>query len=402
MMGGGATSAAGRERFACEVTVEPDTQTTARPARRGGPFGWLLGHLRRRWQVYAGLGISAFFLYQILSQMWGQLGSVWDDLRQAQYLWVVPGVAVYFFGVWARTWRWHYMLRPIQKVPLAHLFPIVCIGYMGNNIYPYRAGEVLRAYVLRQKEGIAISGSLATILAERVFDGIVMLLFVFLGLPFVPGIPEDWRRWVIVFTLAFFGALVVFFLVAASPRRTRAVYTWVIERIVPRRFRPPVQSVADRFVEGLRCLKSPRDLGMIFVTSLVIWLAETTKYWFVLHAFPFADRGLVVPFYILMLMNGVVNLFTTLPAGPGYIGTFDWPGIAVLTAYLGQGRPAEQVPSIQALATAYTFALHVALWLPITVLGAYAMFRMRRDLAWSRARQEVAAERAGTGEEEKQ
>jgi len=347
------------------------------------PAGWgrrIGAHLRRRWQIYAGLAISAFFLYRILSQVWAQLDKVWAQLRHAHYLWVIPGVAVYFFGVWARTWRWHYMLRPIQKVPLKRLFPVVCIGYMGNNIYPYRAGEVLRAYVLQRKEGVSISASLATILAERVFDGIVMLLFVFVGLPFTTAITADWRRWVIVFTVAFFGALAIFFLVAVSPRRTQAVYTWIIERVVPQRFRRPVRGVADRFVGGLRCLRSPRDMGMIFVTSVVIWLAETVKYWFVMHGFPF-----VVPFYILMLMNGVVNLFTTLPAGPGYIGTFDWPGIKVLESH-GIASP---------IATAYTFALHMALWLPITSLGAFYMIRMRKELAWGKAQQEVSREKAG-------
>lgn len=389
--------------------METKPEAHVAQVRRPAPLRWLLSHLRRRWQVYVGLAISAFFLYQILSRMWSQVGQVWDQLKGAHYLWVIPGVAVYFFGVWARTWRWHYMLRPVQRVPLGRLFPVVCIGYMGNNIYPYRAGEVLRAYVLRQKEGVSISASLATILAERVFDGIIMLLFVFLGLPFFPGIPEDWRRWVIVFTLAFFGALGLFFLVAASPRRTEALYTWLIERVVPRRLRAPVQGVAERFVAGLRCLRSPRDLGMILITSCVIWLAETVKYWFVMHAFAFA-----VPFYILMLMNGVVNLFTTLPAGPGYIGTFDWPGIEVLTAYMSQGAgpraigrrtgqvlwalfqgtPARFPPDpTMAVSTAYTFALHVALWFPITALGAFYMLRLGRGLDWRRARQEVAAEK---------
>lgn len=343
---------------------------TPLPAYRRG----LLGHLRRRWQVYLGLLISAFFLYRILSQMQAQLGALWQELRGAHYLWIVPGVAVYFLGVWARTWRWHYMLRPVQRVPLHRLFPIVCIGYMGNNIYPARAGEVLRAYVLRREHAVSISASLATIVAERIFDGIVMLLFVFVGLPFVPAIPPEWRRVVVVFTLVFFGALFAFFLIAASPHRTQRVYAWLIERLIPRRFRAPVQGVADRFLEGLRCLRSPRDLGMIFVTSVVVWLAETVKYWFVMHGFPFS-----VPFYVLMLMNGVVNLMTTLPASPGYIGTFDWPGIEVLVSYLGEGS--------RGVATAYTFVLHVALWFPITALGAFYM--LRRGLSWGTVQREL-------------
>lgn len=334
---------------------------------------WLGGHLRRRWQIYVGLAISVAFLYPVVQEK--EFDRVWEYVKEAQYLWILPGVAVYFFGVWARTWRWHYMLRPIQAISLRRLFPIVCIGYMGNNIYPYRAGEVLRAYVLRREEGVSISASLATVLAERIFDGIVMLLFVFIGLPLAPGISPDWRRWVILFTCLFFGALLVFFLIAASPRRTQTVYTWLIDRVVPKRFRSAVRGVADRFLEGLRCLRSPRDLGMIFVTSVVIWLAETVKYWFVMHGFPFR-----VPFYVLMLMNGVVNLFTTIPSAPGYIGTFDRPGIEVLETFGVDGE----------VATAYTLVLHTALWLPITALGA--IYMVRKSLSWKGVQREMGEE----------
>jgi hypothetical protein len=99
---------------------------------------------------------------------------------------------------------------------------------------------------------------------------------------------------------------------------------------------------------------------MIFATSIVVWLAETVKYWFVMHSFDFA-----VPFYVLMLMNGVVNLATTIPSAPGYVGTFDAPGIEILDTF-GVNRD---------IATAYTLVLHFALWLPITALGAYYMWR---------------------------
>jgi len=71
-----------------------------------------------------------------------------------------------------------------------------------------------------------------------------------------------------------------------------------------------------------------------------------------------------------MLMTAVVNLFTTLPSTPGYVGTFDAPGIKILTSYA--------VP--QAIATGYTLVLHVALWLPITLLGA--LFMLLDHVGW--------------------
>jgi uncharacterized protein (TIRG00374 family) len=117
---------------------------------------------------------------------------------------------------------------------------------------------------------------------------------------------------------------------------------------------------------GLESLRNFRNVLMIFVSSIVVWLIETVKYWFVMHAFNFE-----VSFFALMLMNGIVNLATTLPSAPGYIGTFDGPGIAVLTLYGIQ----------ETIATAYTLVLHAALWLPVTLLGAFYM--LREGLGWS-------------------
>ncbi|HOU42304.1 MAG TPA: lysylphosphatidylglycerol synthase transmembrane domain-containing protein, partial [Promineifilum sp.] len=242
----------------------------------------------------------------------------------------------------------------------------VVIGYMGNNVYPFRAGEVLRAVVLRQREGVAVSSSLATIVVERVFDGLVMLLFVFVALPFAP-LPSDSIRFVVVLgSVLFFGALLVFLAVAVVPARFLRLTEWLVGRFVPQRLRAPLLSFAERFVEGLLSLRDPRNLIMIFLTSVVIWLLETVKYWFVMHAFDFT-----VSFFALMLMNGIVNLATTLPSAPGYIGTFDGPGIAVLTLYGVD----------PAVATAYTLTLHAALWLPITLLGIYYM--IRTQLHWA-------------------
>ena len=133
-----------------------------------------------RLRLALGLLVSAIFLWIALQ---GQdLTNVWETLTHANYLWIVPGILAYFLAVLARTWRWHYLLRSIKPVSLRTLFPIVTIGYMGNNIYPARAGEVLRAYVLRREEGVPVSASLATIVIERIFDGVVMLMFIFFNL----------------------------------------------------------------------------------------------------------------------------------------------------------------------------------------------------------------------------
>ena len=316
----------------------------------------------RSWKFWIGVVISVVFLALALRGL--DLEGFWTTVRTANYWWLVPGVAVYFGAVWARTWRWHYMLRHIKSIPLARLFPIVVIGYMGNNVYPARAGEVLRSYVLRRKEGVPVTASLATVVLERLFDGLVRLLFVFVTLPFAP-LPGSYAVLVMFFSALFFVALIVFLALAIRPARMSRVYAWLVDRLVPARLRPRVHGMFDRFVRGLQSLRSPRELAFIFLSSTLIWLTETTKYWFVMQAFPFH-----VPFSVLMLMTAVVNLFTTLPSSPGYVGTFDAPGIAILVAHNVS----------KTIATGYTLVLHVALWLPITLLGV--LFMLLEHIGW--------------------
>jgi uncharacterized protein (TIRG00374 family) len=173
-----------------------------------------------------------------------------------------------------------------------------------------------------------MSASMATVIVERVFDGLVMLIFVFAALPLAPLPNNNLRTIVIGASVFFFGALLLFLALAAMPKRAFGFAQILINVFIPSRIRPTLLDMTSRFLEGLESLRSFKMVIMIFFTSIVIWLLETVKYWFVMQAFDFE-----VSFFALMLMNGVVNLATTLPSAPGYIGTFDAPGIAVLTMY---------------------------------------------------------------------
>lgn len=337
----------------------------------------------KRWQFWVGLLISIVCLYFFLikKQDWGML---WSSLRSANYWWLIPAIATYFLGsVLVRAWRLHYLMRPIKKVPVRTLFPIICISYMVNNIFPARAGElVVRPYLIKQKEGVSISASLAIVIVERTFDAVVMMLFIFVNLPELArlgaggsGVAGSIEQFAVYGTILFFGALIVFILAAMFPAVTTRAVAWSVTHLSPARFRLKLQGLADRFLEGLSSLRSPRDVVMILFTSILIWLFETGKYWFLMHGFAFT-----VSFFALMLMNGIANLVTIIPSAPGYIGTFEAAGINVLEAY-GVGH---------AVASAYTVVLHAALWLPITVLGAF--FWVREGLSMTKVREEAKAE----------
>lgn len=333
----------------------------------------------KKWQFWLGVFISILFIWLALRGL--KLDEFWSTVKQANFIWLVPAIGVYFIGVWIRAWRWHYLLKPIKEIPTKKIFPITTIGYMGNNIYPARAGEVLRAVILKRKEGVPVSASLATIIVERIFDGVVMLAFVFVNLSELAkltsasGFVGNIQQVAIIGTGVFLGALIIFLLAAMFPQTTTKVSLWTVQNLTPKRFHTKLINISIKFLDGLASLRSPFNVLMVFFTSVIIWLLETGKYWFVMHAFDFQ-----VSFFALMLMNGIVNLATTIPSAPGYIGTFDAPGIAVLTAY----------GVSQATAAGYTLTLHVALWLPITILGAY--YLAREGIKWNDSLREETKE----------
>jgi uncharacterized protein (TIRG00374 family) len=312
--------------------------------------------MRRRWVILViGLVVSLGFLWYALRDL--HLGEVWAALREANYWWLIPGVAVYFVSVWFRAWRWGFLLRASKRVSANRLFPVVVIGYMGNDILPFRLGEVLRAYVLWRKEEINVGTTLTTAVLERLFDGLTMVLFVFFGLLFVP-LSAFVSRLVTVASAVFFGALVVFLFLAARPELLRRIARALIGRLVPARFRSPLLGLVEGIVAGLESLRTGRDVLVLFGVTLGVWILETAKYWLV--SFAFAE--LHVPYAGIVLMGGAVNLLTALPSLPGYIGTFEL-GIKILE---GIGAPSTPAGS-------YILVLHAILLLPVTLLGLVFM-----------------------------
>jgi len=338
----------------------------------------------KRWLIWLGLVISAVFLYIAFREI--NFSELWVTLTQVRFWWLVPGLAIYFGAVWLRSWRWRYLLKPLKPISLGTIFPIIAIGYMGNDVFPLRMGEVLRTVVLKRREGISISASLATIVVERTFDAVVVVGFVFLNLGQLIGLssgPFTQLRgaatWVAVIFLV---ALAVFVLVAMFPQPAHRLSHGLIQRLLPEKLRAPVGEIADRFLDGLMRLRSPKDALVIFLSTVGVWLMETGLYWCVNQAL-----GLGLNFSQLMLLNGLVNLVLLIPAAPGGLGTFDAAGRAMLETFGVASEPA----------LGFTLVLRVALWLPITLLGAF--FFVREGLKWTLDVQELEAQAVNAGEE---
>lgn len=332
----------------------------------------------KRWLIWLGFLFSAVFLVLAFREI--NYTELWQTLRTAHLWWLIPGLVIYAGSMLMRAWRWGYLLNPIKKISTETLLPTILIGYMGNNVFPLRMGEVLRAVVLKRRENIAISASLATIVVERIFDAVVIIGFVLLNLGQLTQLPGTGAlsqlgglaTWAI---LIFSVGLALFIAVAMFPKPAMRLIHGVIQKIVPERWQESVSVIADRFLDGLMSLRSPKDALMILLTSILTWLLETGLYWCVNRSL-----GLGLNFGQLMLLNGVVNMVLLVPAAPGGLGTFDAAGRAMLQAYGISAEPA----------LGYTLILRIVLWVPITLIGA--IFFVREGLKWTMDVSEMQAQ----------
>lgn len=320
----------------------------------------------RRWLTFIlGLGISAFFVWLGLRTLDRDL--LWKTIQSIDAGWLGVAAVVYFLAAYILAWRWYYLLRPVKPVHPNRLFPIVIIGYMGNNIYPARIGELVRAYILKRSEQINYAPSLATILVERIFDGLVLLSFILLALLFVDFDEPALQMAIYITAPLFVGALLVFSVLALRPETTRRVYTTIITWLIPAAvLQEKLVQLAEHFMKGLETLRTPRLLLLTWISSLASWTVEASTYWIVLHAFNFT-----VTFWVLMLAMGFANLTTIIPSAPGYVGSFHLAVGVTLTAF---GVSKED-------AGAYAVVMHLILWLPVTLVGFLYFIRM--GMRWS-------------------
>lgn len=315
---------------------------------------------RQRLFVLFSLLISGLFLWLAFSSL--NPAQFWQSIQRAYWPLLLVGMGIYGLAVTVITLRWQFLLRAMAPVRLLPLIPLVAIGYMGNNIYPFRSGEILRIVLLRRDWDIPYARGATTVAVERVFDGLVMLTFVIVPLALMPIGSETVQR-VAVGTAPIFGvALLTFFALAARPDLLRGLANWGAG-LLPDALGGRVRGLADDIIDGLEGLRSARDLFGAVVSSYATWMIEASVYWIVALAF-----GLETGYAVALLTVGVVNLAGLLPASPGMLGVFEFFASEVMMA---AGVASD-------VALAYAVTVHVVIWLPPTLAGF--VFLVRRGM----------------------
>jgi len=321
----------------------------------------------KNWRLWLGLAVSVGFIALALR---GQdLEQVRRALGEADYRFLPPALVLYFAGVWVRALRWQALLSPVRRLSVRTLFPIVVIGYMANNILPWRIGEFVRGYVLRERAGIATSASLATIAVERICDGLTMLAFLLFASLFVP-LDDELRR-IAWGAATVFGILLLVLIAIVASDALRGRLLALIARPLPAALAGRLVGLVESFVGGLRILRSGRALASVAALSLLAWGLESAMYLTIAPAFrlPLGPPE-------ALLTTAVANLATLIPSTPGYIGVFETGVGIVVGGLLGYDR---------ALALSYAIVVHAALYFPITLWGLYYWTRSQFSFGAVRA-----------------
>ena len=317
---------------------------------------------------WVGIGVSALFIALFVRST--DFGEVKDAFAEANYWLALASLPVYFLGLWMRTIRWQYLLRPVKKVSAIRLYPVVIIGLMANNLIPARVGELVRAYVLGQRERISKSASFGTIAVDRLFDGITLIPIMLIVAAFaghqaefdVPVLGSlNFTGLGIVMSVLFGIALLILFYFAFSERGQSQLHR-IVRALLPASLEDKVENLVDSFLSGLHSLRSPVDLAIAWVMSLISWTLEATMYYIVALAFDIHE-----PFYVFLLVTAAANLAIAIIASQGGVGPFELVVKETLVAF-------GVAPGV---AGAYAIGLHALLLFPIIVLGLWFIWSMK-------------------------
>jgi uncharacterized protein (TIRG00374 family) len=309
------------------------------------------------WRVWLGLLSSALFVYLALRQV--DLSRLWLVLRTADPLLLSLVILLILFQYVIRAWRWSILIEPIKKTAFSSRLYALMIGFAANCILPARLGEIIRANYLGQREHLSASSTFGTIVVERIFDGLTLLLFLMIGL-MGTTFSEEWRSVGVSLKATGFFLLVAYLLLIAfliGFKVKAKLFLNLLDRLlflVPRKFRSRIIDVVWNFSLGLAMTRRPHQWVLVVFYSLLLWFASLGQIKLVELSIDLR-MPLIAPFLVMAMASFGVMI----PSAPGFIGTFH---LSVQYAYLFYGIGKEEGLSAAIL-------WHASFFFPTLTLG---------------------------------
>jgi uncharacterized protein (TIRG00374 family) len=300
----------------------------------------------------AGLAVTVACMYIAVRGV--ALDDALDALADSNLLWLVPALPVFALAIALRALRWWSLFAAAERPPLRAITYALLIGYFFNNILPARAGEAARVIALHRRAATPKAEAVGTVVVERLFDVVALLLVLFASYPWLPEI--SWLR-----AAAVFGAVVVTVLLAlvvVIVRYDERAVHWLLSplrRVKRAGVAERLESAAVNATRGLVALRKPRIALRGMALTIASWATLGVSYWILTMAF-----ALDLPLVAGMLVTVAINLSLVLPSSPAALGVFEAATVIALRAF--------DVPQAEALS--YALVLHLLNLVPFLVIGA--------------------------------
>jgi len=315
-------------------------------------------------KFWIGIAVSAGLIAGLYFMV--DMGRLWAELKSVNpwYLVIAAISNIVFFYI--RALRWRYMVEPVKKgVSTESLFSATMIGFMANNILPFRVGELARAYVLGRREDVSKGSVFTTIVVERLFDGLSVLLLLIIVLAFLP--PEIAGGEVAVnIRRAGIASFVLYAVLMAglmwSLYRPRAMTGLVRSVVRPfsEGFSEKAAYAAESFIAGLGVVKDARLLLYIILYSALHWGMLWVPNWLLFKSF-----GVGYGVYDAVLVLVVMAFSVALPSTPGAVGPFH---AAAMGAMMLLGMDRER-------ALGFAIVAHAVNLVPTVLVGLFFLHR---------------------------
>lgn len=320
--------------------------------------------MKRLWSARAWIGVAIGGACLVLAFWRTPFREVGERLAGVNGAWIAVAVLVQLVSIGFRAWRWTVLLR--LRGHLADAFWAQCIGYLVTNILPLRLGEPARVVAMARRCRLPLVQVAATAAVERVLDVATMVLVLLLVLPVV-AVPTAVVRAGLLFGAAVAAALVATVVAVRYQAFTERLLAGLGRRL-PRLPEAGLRARYRELVAGLAPLLHLGSGGAAIGLSLATWATSIATAWFAARAFQPAATATEVAFMMVALAFAVA-----VPASPGFIGVFQYVGQQALTLPFPQRYP----PPV---ALAIVLALHLAYYVPTTLLGVAGLWRFGLSL----------------------
>jgi len=231
--------------------------------------------MRRKLLYFIGFAVLATAAYVILRRGFDREIFL-ASLAQVRPAWLAASVGGVFLTYVMRAIRWQALLKPLKNIDLSPLISATFLGFA--SIYAAgRAAEVVRPLWIARTRGVPVTGAFASIVIERVFDALMILVLMAIGLA-ATDVPGDASgtvgliqraAWILLFV-----AVATILTLAMSHRNAARIKTWIPIRAV--------RDVFETFRTGSEGISSTIGVARMIGYSGILWVAVALQFWFML------------------------------------------------------------------------------------------------------------------------